>query len=71
MKRWSLDARSEGRFAYSLMEKVKNRKGLARRPQWTDLASHLAWPVSLVPPVSHSRVIVYGHAQWETGLVVP
>jgi len=28
MKRWSLDARSEGRFACSLMEKVKNQNVL-------------------------------------------
>jgi hypothetical protein len=32
IKRWSLDARSEGRFACSLYEKLKNQKGLARRP---------------------------------------
>jgi hypothetical protein len=31
MKRWSLDARSEGRFACSLMEKVKNRNVFVRR----------------------------------------
>jgi hypothetical protein len=31
IKRWSLDARSEGRFACSLMEKVKNQNLLVRR----------------------------------------
>ena len=31
IKRWSLDARSEERFACSLMEKVKNQNVLVRR----------------------------------------
>ena len=31
IKRWSFDARSEGRFACSLIEKVKNQNVLVRR----------------------------------------
>jgi hypothetical protein len=34
IKLWSLDARSEGRFACSLMEKVKNQNVLVGRAQW-------------------------------------
>ena len=33
IKRWSLDARSEGQFACPPVEKVKNQKGLTRRPR--------------------------------------
>jgi len=33
IKRWSLDARSEGRFACSLIEKVKNKNVLVRCAQ--------------------------------------
>ena len=35
IKRWSLDARSEGRFACSLMEKVKNQNVLVRHSHST------------------------------------